>query len=59
MARPGVPDLDRLSAEAIRERLRVQRGTTYDVPPEMLGDAVREAAVLVPFLRIDEAWHIL
>ena len=55
----GVHDLDRLSVEDIRSRLHAQNETTYDVPPEMLSDDAREAAVLVPFLRIDEAWHIL
>ncbi len=54
-----MPDLDRLSIDEIRARLHAQNRTTYDVPPEMLGDEAREAAVLVPFLRIDEAWHIL
>lgn len=52
-------DLDSLSADEIRTRLHAQNSTTYDVPPELLGDDAREAAVLVPFLRIDEAWHIL
>ncbi len=55
----AVPDLDRLSIEEIRDRLHAQCGTTYDVPPEMLGDNAREAAVLVPFVRIEQAWHIL
>ncbi len=55
----GVPDLDDLSVDEIRARLHAQRDTTYDVPPEMLSGAAREAAVLVPFLRIDDAWHIL
>jgi 8-oxo-dGTP pyrophosphatase MutT (NUDIX family) len=55
----GVHDLDRLDIEDIRARLHAQNGTTYDVPPEMLSDDAREAAVLVPFLRIEEAWHIL
>ena len=54
-----MPELDRLSIDQIRARLHAQNQTTYDVPPEMLGDQAREAAVLVPFLRIDEAWHIL
>jgi 8-oxo-dGTP pyrophosphatase MutT (NUDIX family) len=54
-----VPDLDQLSADEIRARLRAQRSTTYDVPPEMLSAAAREAAVMMPFLRIDESWHIL
>lgn len=54
-----MPDLDKLSAEEIRQRLYTRADTTYDVPPEMLSDDAREAAVLVPFLRIDNAWHIL
>lgn len=52
-------DFDSLGIEEIRARLHAQAGTTYDVPPELLGDRAREAAVLVPFLRIDDAWHIL
>ena len=54
-----MPDLDKLSAEEIRARLQIQSGTTYDVPPELLSEAAREAAVLMPFLRIEDAWHIL
>ena len=54
-----MPDLDDLSIDEIRTRLHAQRGTTYDVPPEMLSDNAREAAVLVPFLRVEDAWHIL
>lgn len=54
-----MPDLDRLSADDIRQRLLNQPDTTYDVPPELLGSDTREAAVLIPFCRIDKAWHIL
>jgi 8-oxo-dGTP pyrophosphatase MutT (NUDIX family) len=54
-----VPDLDSLTLEQIRARLHAQADTTYDVPPELLSDAAREAAVLVPFVRIDDAWNIL
>ena len=54
-----MPDLDRLTIDDIRRRLHAQRGTTYDVPPELLGAEAREAAVLVPFVRIVDAWHIL
>ena len=54
-----MPDLDQLSIEEIRQRLHAQADTTYDVPPEMLSDDAREAAVLIPFLRIEDAWHIL
>jgi len=56
---PGMPDLDRLSVDAIRARLHAQNSTTYDVPPELLSDDAREAAVLVPLARIEDAWHIL
>ena len=52
-------DLDDLSADEIRRRLHAQADTTYDVPPELLSADAREAAVLVPFLRIENAWHIL
>ena len=52
-------DLDDFSIEEIRQRLHAQADTTYDVPPELLSDNTREAAVLVPFLRMDNAWHIL
>jgi 8-oxo-dGTP pyrophosphatase MutT (NUDIX family) len=51
--------LDQLSLDQIRQCLSKQPTTTYDVPPEMLGEEAREAAVLIPFCRIDESWHIL
>lgn len=54
-----MPDLDELSVDEIRARLHAQGDKTYDVPPELLSDDAREAAVLVPFLRIEDAWHIL
>ena len=52
-------NLDQLSIDDIRRRLLNQPGPTYDVPPEILKGETREAAVLIPFCRIDEAWHIL
>ncbi|MCP4470888.1 MAG: CoA pyrophosphatase [Gammaproteobacteria bacterium] len=55
----GASNLDQLDIEDIRARLHAQNGPTYDVPPELLSDNAREAAVLVPLLRIEEAWHIL
>ena len=55
----SMPDLDQLSIDDIQARLHAQGETTYDVPPEMLGGEAREAAVLVPFIRIEDAWHIL
>jgi 8-oxo-dGTP pyrophosphatase MutT (NUDIX family) len=52
-------DFDRLTIEEISHCLRIQPAPTYDIPPEMLGSNSREAAVLIPFLRVDESWHIL
>ncbi len=52
-------NLDQLSIDDIRERLLEQPGVTYDVPPELLSGEAREAAVLIPFCRINNAWHIL
>ena len=54
-----MPDLDSLSTDEIRARLHAQAGTTFDVPPELLSDDAREAAVLVPFVRKQDAWHIV
>lgn len=52
-------EFDRFSIDDIRARLHAQNETTYDVPPELLGDKHRQAAVLIPFVRIEESWHIL
>lgn len=52
-------NLDQLSLYDIRRCLSNQPDTTYDVPPEMLQGKAREAAVLIPFCRIDNSWHIL
>ena len=52
-------DLDQLSTDEISLRLEKQPDPTYDIPPELLQANAREAAVLVPFLRIDQAWHLL
>lgn len=52
-------DLDELSVKEIQRRLHAQNSTTYDVPPELLGDQHRQAAVLIPFVRVEDSWHIL
>jgi len=54
-----MPDWNQLSIDDIRTRLQAQSETTYDVPPELLTGNAREAAVLVPFVRVEDAWHIL
>jgi 8-oxo-dGTP pyrophosphatase MutT (NUDIX family) len=49
-------NIDQLTASDIRQRLQqVQGAPTHDVAL----DACREAGVLVPFVRIAEAWHLL
>ena len=52
-------NLDDLSIDDIRARLHAQNETTYDVPPELLGSRPKEAAVLIPFVRAENAWHLL
>ena len=52
-------DWDQLSIDDIRARLQAQGETTFDVPPELLTSDSREAAVLVPFVRIKDTWHIV
>ncbi len=54
-----MPEFDQLSIDEIRACLHAQNETTYDVPPELLSDEHRQAAVLIPFVRVDESWHIL
>lgn len=52
-------DLDQLSKKDISLCLKNQPAPTYDVPPEMLRADSRQAAVLIPFLRVEDSWHIL
>lgn len=54
-----MPDFDQLSIDDIRTRLHAQNEATFDVPPELLGNQPRQAAVLVPFVRIENSWHIV
>ena len=55
----AVIDFDQLEIEEIEARLHAQGSPTYDVPPEILGSNAREAAVLVPFMRVENEWHLL
>ncbi|WML91506.1 CoA pyrophosphatase [Thiothrix lacustris] len=48
-------DLDQLTLSEISQRLRGQGEPTHDVAL----DACREAGVLVPFVRMEGAWHLL
>lgn len=52
-------DFDQLSIDDIRACLHTQSTVTYDLPPAELSDDQRQAAVLIPFIRIADNWHIL
>lgn len=47
--------IDQLTASDISQRLQQRGAATHDVAL----DACREAGVLVPFVRMDNAWHLL
>lgn len=52
--------LDRLTETDIAQRLHTQSAPTYDVPAvAMQGQACRDAGVLVPFVRMENSWHLL
>lgn len=48
-------NIDQLTATEISQCLRVECAPTHDVAL----DACREAGVLVPFVRVEHAWHLL
>jgi 8-oxo-dGTP pyrophosphatase MutT (NUDIX family) len=52
-------NLNLLTEEEIECRLRNQIPPTYDVPSSYLGEQCRKAAVLIPFVRIEDSWQIL
>lgn len=52
--------LDKLTAQDISKRLQqVSSHRTFDVPSSLIGDQFRDAAVLVPFVRLRDEWHLL
>ncbi|CAG0911943.1 unnamed protein product, partial [Cyprideis torosa] len=52
-------DLDQLSAQEIASRLNQKTKLTYDVPLTQPEHNYRQAGVLIPFIRVDERWHLL
>lgn len=52
-----------LSATDIQQRLNKQIPASYDVPSSLkdnkFAENQRKAAVLIPFLRMEDSWHIL
>ena len=56
--------LDKLTAQDISKRLQpvnspLNAQRSFDVPSDLIGDQFRDAAVLVPFVRLRDEWHLL
>lgn len=52
--------LNKLSAQEISKRLQqVSPYRSFDVPSSLIGEQFRDAAVLVPFVRLRDEWHLL
>ena len=52
--------LNKLSAQEISKRLQqVSPYHSFDVPSSLIGEHFRDAAVLVPFVRLRDEWHLL
>jgi len=55
-------NLDLLTQEQISERLHTKTDISFDIPPDTNQTNeinYRKASVLIPFVRIDDAWHIV
>lgn len=52
--------LNKLTAQEISKRLQpINPHRSFDVPSNLIGDQFRDAAVLVPFVRLRDEWHLL
>jgi len=54
-----MPNLDTLTETQIIERLNIEITHTFDLPIQMSEIEYRKASVLIPFVRQDNAWHIV
>ncbi|MGB0845861.1 MAG: NUDIX hydrolase [Thiolinea sp.] len=52
-------ELDQLTKEDITRKLIVTGKSGHDIPSDFLSGNYRQAGVLIPFLRIEQQWHIL
>ncbi len=50
---------DNLTENQITERLKTLSTHTFDIPHQFESTQYRKASVLIPFVRIDDAWHIV
>ena len=53
-------ELSNIGLDDIRKRLMQQAGeATSDIPYKKNGAKLKQAAVLVPFVRVEQSWHLL
>lgn len=57
-------NIDQLTENQIIERLstieiNAEVNSTHDLPPKLNESEYRKASVLIPFVRIEDAWHIV
>jgi len=56
-------NLDQLSTHQISERLSIKTDRSFDIPPDHAQlnhpQDFRKASVLIPFVRVDNTWHIV
>jgi 8-oxo-dGTP pyrophosphatase MutT (NUDIX family) len=55
-----VTELSNIGLDDIRKRLMQQAGeATSDIPYKKNGAKLKQAAVLMPFVRVEQSWHLL
>ncbi len=52
-------NFNRLTVKEIEQSLRNQVPPSYDIPASFINQEYRKAGVLIPFVRIEDSWHIL
>jgi len=54
-----MPNLDTLTENQIIECLNKEINHTFDLPMQLADNKYRKASVLIPFVRKNDAWHIV
>ena len=52
-------DLNQLTLDQIRQSLQHNSGMTFDLPEHWTDSECQQAAVLIPFVRYEEQWHLV
>lgn len=52
-------NLDNLTENQITDRLTTLSQQTFDIPQQFKNTQYRKASVLIPFVRVNDAWHIV